>query len=588
MSDRLSRIEARLGAIDQALADIHIEARLGAIDQALADVQRRIDALEAGELRSPAVLRGTLAPAIEEPPLPLLNVGRPDVASIVSLVGRTFVVLGGAYLLRALTESGRLPGRGGVVLGLAYAVAWFGAADRAGLTHPLSGLFHGLAAVVISLPLLWEASAHFKLLSPPESAAILTLISGLALGVAWRRQLHTLAGVAITGSIVLTAGLVVATGRPLPFAAGLVALGACTLWLSDERGWSWLRWPPALAADLVAIVLVGRAIVIPPQEPQGAVIALLLAFVAVHAGSVAWRSLVGHERVRAFEMIQTPAAVGIGLIGALIVARGELRLVSLALGGLGLVGAAASYVAGFGVLQRRSDARRNVVFFSTLAVLLLLIGSRAILSGPVFVAWCGGLAVVAASLGWRVAEPQLSLHAAILALAMVAVSGTLEWAAAVWFTAGPWPTLSAGHVTTVTVAAICLAIPPKVSKNDPTGVPPHVVSITRFVLADALVIGIGGIAVWWLGPRVAGEPLDAGVLASMTTVVLAASAVAAAAFSRITPCVEFRWLVYPVLVVGGLKLVVDDFQHSSPATLFAALAVYGVALILAPRILRRS
>ena len=71
----------------------------------------------------------------------------------------------------------------------------------------------------------------------------------------------------------------------------------------------------------------------------------------------------------------------------------------------------------------------------------------------------------------------------------------------------------------------------------------------------------------------------------MTTVVLAASAVAVAAVCReVTSCVEFRWLVYPVLVAGGIKLVVDDFRHSSPSTLFAALAVYGVALILAPRI----
>ena len=72
----------------------------------------------------------------------------------------------------------------------------------------------------------------------------------------------------------------------------------------------------------------------------------------------------------------------------------------------------------------------------------------------------------------------------------------------------------------------------------------------------------------------------------MTTVVLAVSAVVVAAFWRTTPCVEFRWLVYPVLVAGGLKLVVDDFMHSTPATLFVALAVYGVALILAPRLLR--
>src|SRR4029453_2729438 len=231
MSDRLSRIEARLGGIDQALADVH----------------RRLDALEALELRSaPALHSDPLSATVETPlPLPLLSAGGPDFTGLVSLVGRTFVVLGGAYLLRALTESGRLPGRAGVVLGFGYAVAWFGAADRAGVTRPLSGLFHGLAAVVISLPLLWEASTHFKLLSPETSGALLLLIAGLALGVAWHRHLQSLAGVAVVGSIVATAGFMVATGYPLPFAAGLLALGACTLWLSDARAWPWLRWPPA-------------------------------------------------------------------------------------------------------------------------------------------------------------------------------------------------------------------------------------------------------------------------------------------------------------------------------------------------------
>jgi hypothetical protein len=585
MSDRLSRPEARLGAIEQALADGNISARLGRIDQALADIHRRLDALEARELRSPAPLRAELA-AMREETSPLLSIGRPDLSTLVSLVGRTFVVLGGAYLLRALTESGRLPGRGGVVLGFAYAAAWFGAADRAGITRPLSGLFHGLAAVVISLPLLWEASAHFKLLSPPASAAMLMVIAGLALGVAWHRHLQSLAGVAVIGSIAATAGLVVATGRPLPFATGLVALGACTLWLSDVRGWWWLRWPPALAADLAAIVLVGRAVVVPPQEPHGAVAALLLALMAVYVGSVAWRTLWADRRVQIFDVIQTPCAVGIGLVGALIVARAEAGPATMALGGLGLIGAAASYVAAFGILRRRSGARANVVFFSTMAVALLLVGGNALLSGPVLVAWYGALAVTAAILGGRVAEPQLSLQATVLGFAMAVVSGTVVWAADVWLTRGPWLPLSAAHVATVVVAAACLAIPPKVSETDSGRVP--LVSIARFILVVVLVVGIGGIVVWWLGPLVAGEPLDAGRLASMTTAVLAVSAVAVAALSRVAPWVEFRWLVYPVLVVGGIKLVVDDFRHSSPATLFAALALYGVALILAPRILRRS
>jgi hypothetical protein len=572
MSDRLSRIEARLGGIDQVLADLH----------------RRIDALEARELRSPGVLHPELPFTSGLTPSPLPGAGRSDPASLVSLVGRTFVVLGGAYLLRAVSESGWLPGRSGVVLGLAYAVVWLGAADRAGLARPMSGFFHGLAAVAISFPLLWEASAHFRLLSPATSAAALLFITGLALAVAWHRHLHSLAGVAVMGSIATTAGLVAATGEPVPFAAALVALGAGTLWLSDARPWTWLRWPPAFAADLMALGLIARAIVVPPLEPHGSVIALLLALAAVYVGSVVGRTLAGNQRVQAFDIVQTPCAVGIGLLGALTVARDEPRLASLALGGIGLAGAAGSYAAAFWIFRRRPGGRANVVFFSTLAMMLLLITSGAILSGAPLVAWYGLLAVVAASLGARVSEPQVPLHAAILGLAMAGASGTLGWAADLWFGAGPWLPLTLAHVATVVVGAACLAIPPKASETAVTGVLPPPASVARFTLAAVLVAGIGALTVWWLAPLVAGDPVDRGVLASVTTGVLAVSAVTVAALARISPCVELRWLVYPVLVAGGIKLVADDFRYSTPSTLFAALAVYGIALILAPRILRRS
>jgi hypothetical protein len=263
-------------------------------------------------------------------------------------------------------------------------------------------------------------------------------------------------------------------------------------------------------------------------------------------------------------------------------------MVSLALGAVGLVGAAGGYLAAFGTLRRRSDEPANVAFFSTLAITLLLIGSGEILSGPALVAWWGGLAMGAAVLGARMTDSQLSLHAAVLAVAMAGASATLVWAAAVWFTAGPWLPLTAAHVASLAVAAACLVIQPKLFEPAPRGVLPLFASVSRFMLAAVLVAGSGGITVWWLAPLIAGEPVDGGVLASITTVVLAGSAVTVAALSRVTMCVEFRWLVYPVLVAGGLKLVVDDFRHSAPATLFAALAVYGVALILAPRLLRRS
>jgi hypothetical protein len=50
---------------------------------------------------------------------------------------------------------------------------------------------------------------------------------------------------------------------------------------------------------------------------------------------------------------------------------------------------------------------------------------------------------------------------------------------------------------------------------------------------------------------------------------------------------EWGWLVYPVLMVTGLKFVAEDFRESGPQTLFIALALYGLALLVAPRLRRR-
>ena len=51
---------------------------------------------------------------------------------------------------------------------------------------------------------------------------------------------------------------------------------------------------------------------------------------------------------------------------------------------------------------------------------------------------------------------------------------------------------------------------------------------------------------------------------------------------------EAGWLVYPLLFITGAKLVSIDFPQGHPQTLFAALALYGIALSAAPRMLRRS
>ena len=72
---------------------------------------------------------------------------------------------------------------------------------------------------------------------------------------------------------------------------------------------------------------------------------------------------------------------------------------------------------------------------------------------------------------------------------------------------------------------------------------------------------------------------------SVRTVLLSISVVALALGPRHPRTAVFARLVYPVLALGGVRLLLDDFRHSTPATLFIALAVYGAALVVAPKIM---
>ena len=64
-------------------------------------------------------------------------------------------------------------------------------------------------------------------------------------------------------------------------------------------------------------------------------------------------------------------------------------------------------------------------------------------------------------------------------------------------------------------------------------------------------------------------------------------AIGLALLARKTVLQELRWLVYPVLVMGLAKIVVEDLRLGNPLGLFFAFAMIGGALILAPRFMRR-
>jgi hypothetical protein len=105
------------------------------------------------------------------------------------------------------------------------------------------------------------------------------------------------------------------------------------------------------------------------------------------------------------------------------------------------------------------------------------------------------------------------------------------------------------------------------------------------VLCVLLTIGVGGSMVFLLVTWIAGSPAQAGpTLPTIRTGILAIAAVAVALAGRYERGFEFGWLMYPVLVAGAAKLLLDDIRHSPAAMLVIALALYGGALIAAPRV----
>jgi Predicted membrane protein (DUF2339) len=234
MNDPLSDVESRVRDLEQSLRGM--ELRIARIEDHL-----------------------VLAPAAVEPHVLARPSNTYDFVAVLSNIGRTFVALGGAYLLRALTDSGILPQRAGIAVGLAYAVAWLIAADRAGAAgRVVSSAFHGFVAALIAFPLLWEAVTRFKLVDPEWSAVLLGLVTALALTVAVRQRLQVLAWITILAALPTTIALISATEALLPFALFAIVLGVATLWLGYSLEWVWLRWPAALVANVTVIALIAR------------------------------------------------------------------------------------------------------------------------------------------------------------------------------------------------------------------------------------------------------------------------------------------------------------------------------------------
>ena len=574
MDDRLSRVETAIRDLEQAV---------GRLDRRLEAIERVVAVPAASDLPVTAdhsvAAGGLLAP----PALPALS--RDGLVTVLSFVGRTFVALGGAYLLRALTDAAVVPLPQGIGLGLIYALGWLVMSDRAGAaSRGTSAAFHGLVAAIIAFPLIMESVTRFQLLTPNAAALTLVLVTALTLATALRQRSQPLAWIAVVGALATSLALAAATGAVFPFAGVTVALGVATLWIGYEADWVLLRWPVALVADLMVLAEAARVTTGSWPDPPAMVIALQLLLLAGHLASVAARTLLRGRDVNLFEALQTAAALAVGFAGAVYVAQAT-GFGIMPLAAMSLVIGAGCYGVAFAFLARRLGLRRNFYFYTSLGLILVLASLALLLGGAAVALTWAIVAVLATWLAWRTGRTTLNSHAVVYLVAAASAAGLLTAATAglVGAADAPWPPISAAALVVLAGAVACWAIP--APRTAATSV---IDRVPRLLITMLLLWAAGGWLVAVIAPALPASSghADAGILATVRTCVLASAALGLAWAGRSERFRESAWLLYPLLALGGLKLLVEDLPRSQPATLFIALAMYGGALIVAPRLSR--
>jgi len=496
-----------------------------------------------------------------------------DVTALIPSLGRALLGLAGAYLVRDLAEAGAVPVALGVALGVLYAAAWLVLAVRTPPGRRPQAALHSLTAALILAPLLWEATLYFGVLSPPRAAVVLLLFTLFGLAVSWRQNLQTVATISTLTGLATTSALLVATHDVLPFTFVLLATAAAVEAAACLNHYLGERWLGAAAADLAVLLatwLVTNEHGLPEAYapiPRAWLIGAQLALVFTYLASTSIRTLFRRFTFTGFETAQLAAAFLIGAAGA-------LRLLPSATPVLILVCGIVSYVVSFALLdgargQCRHGSRRNFFTYSTFGILLVLAGSRMLLSDWGCAALWSALALAGMWLGARFGRFTLELHAsAYLVLALVNSGALQDAAGALLGSEGFHPQLPAAAA----LAGVCWVLARRAA--------PAPFRLVLLALLLWTAAGVAAASVTASYHAIFGAAAPHAYCATLRTGVLAGAALALARSGLLQ-------FVYPVMALAGWRLITVDLRQEEKTALLLSLLVYGAALILLPRAVRR-
>jgi hypothetical protein len=497
-------------------------------------------------------------------------------------VGTALLGLAGAYLIRAAAESGTVPQLFAVMAALVYAVCWLVWSARIGLSDRFSMSLYSLTAALIVSAMLWETTVHLQVLPPALSAAIAALFTGTGLFLAWPRNLSAVAWIATLAGVATSLVLLIATRDLFPFVTALLVIAACLEYATCRGRSPSQRWVAALGADF-SVFLLTFVMSRPQGLPEGYhaisisnVIVLEAALVLIYVLSTGYRTFAQGLDITPFEIGQTIVAVLLFLYAALMV-------VHAGAGAFCLFAGAACYLVSIAVLSHQ-ERQRNFYVYMTFGLALLLAANWMLLSGlPLATMWCA-LALGAVAAGRYMRRIGIQMHAPAYLVAAALASGLIEFGdRAIFGSSGSHAAADLlPIVMTAFAAGLCYAASGRGYTTHQRAtlarIPPAIAAAVLCWSALAFAatgitaaLGAGGVP----HPAISAT-LRTGLLCGLAMLL----ALAAARWGR----QEFLWLVYPLMLLGAVKLLLQDFPQGRPATVALSLLFYGGTLVALPKL----
>jgi hypothetical protein len=568
------------------------QADLDELRQQVRDLTSRISRLEESLALRSALLPMPEAepPALAEDPDILPQV--PDTTSVLPVLGASLLGLAGAYLIRAIAESGVLPPRVAFMLGTLYAVAWLLGAARAPEDRRLATTAYSLTSVLILSPLLWESTLRFHMVTTWEASTILIAFTVLGLAVSWRKNrlivatLSTLAGLATAGA------LLIASHDVLPFTFAFLAIAAAVEVCACLNHWLGERWLAAGAANLSVLLatwLVTNSQGLPEVYaaiPAAALFAAQIALLAIYLSSVIVRTLLRGLTFTNFETAQCAVAFLIGVGGAMRLSSGDARVIP-ALGGFALLCGAACYAISFILLERHGQHGRNFYTYSTFGILLVVVGCRILSNdGAAAIVW-SILAVVCIGAGGLWQRLTLEVHGGIYLVLALALSGALSQAAGFLLGTAPWP--GSAHAVLwigagVTGACYVLAARSALSLDSGWDIRAFRLALAAVLVWEVLGLLAGGLTGIYqmLFNADASDPY----CVTLRTGAITIAALILALAGTLPSLRDLVQMVYPLMLLGAFRLLADDMHHDRKPALVLSMLLYGAALMAIPRLRR--